>query len=33
LFRKNPPKSKNGIMTGGPIARAMETLVLTQEMR
>jgi hypothetical protein len=33
LFRKKPPKSKNGIMTGGPIARAMETLVLTHEMR
>jgi hypothetical protein len=33
LFRKKPPKSRNGIITGGPIARAMETLVLTHEMR
>lgn len=33
LFRKKPPKSRNGMITGGPIAIAMETLVLTQEMR
>jgi hypothetical protein len=33
LLRKNPPKSRNGMITGGPIASAMETLVLTQEMR
>jgi hypothetical protein len=33
LFRKKPPKSRNGMMTGGPIAIAMETPVLTHEMR
>jgi hypothetical protein len=33
LFRKKPPKSRKGMMTGGPIARAMETPVLTHEMR
>jgi len=33
LLRKKPPKSKKGMISGGPMARAMDMLVLIHEIR
>lgn len=33
MLRKNPPKRRNGIITGGPIDNAIDTLVLIQEIK
>lgn len=33
VFKKNPPNSKNGMITGGPTDRAIETFVLAHEIK
>lgn len=33
MFKKNPPNSKNGMITGGPIDNAIEILLLAHDIR